>query len=428
MLIACCDNGESRLLRRNTMNNQGVVELPRRASAQPDRLHFLDGLRVVAIVMVFVVHVLHVFDGVGWHIKNAETSAALMPLVGFLAAWGMPFFFLIAGAGSWLALRRRTPRRFAGERLQRLLIPYVVGVLLLMPIMLFFEWRQRLQTGATTLLFPEYVISRPVDLSPRLFAWTGYHLWFLGFLFCFSMLALPLFVWLKGEHGSRLLSSLAHLCERRAGIVLLVLPLLVVELSLRPFFADEYGWADFCYFFCFYVAGFVLFADERFRVAIRRDWALILSLSVAAFTLLLAVYASGSFAAWGSDSGLPQFYLFWTIYVLDGWSWTLVMLFIGMRFLDITNRWLQYGQEASLPFYVLHQPVIIAVAFVVVQWDAGIALKMLLIALGSFACTIAIYEAIVKRLSPLRAMFGIKSPPMQRQQGDPSLAQNARSG
>jgi glucans biosynthesis protein C len=84
------------------------------------------------------------------------------------------------------------------------------------------------------------------------------------------------------------------------------------------------------------------------------------------------------------------------------------MLFIGMRFLDRCNRGLQYGQEAILPFFVIHQPVIIVVAFFVVQWSVGIGPKMLVIYVGSFLLSIGIVELIIKRVGALRVMFGMK--------------------
>jgi hypothetical protein len=85
------------------------------------------------------------------------------------------------------------------------------------------------------------------------------------------------------------------------------------------------------------------------------------------------------------------------------------MLFIGMRFLDLTNRWLRYGQEAALPFFVLHQPVIIVIAFFVVQLDASILIKLPVIVISSFLVTLGLYDFIVQRIQPLRLVFGMKS-------------------
>jgi peptidoglycan/LPS O-acetylase OafA/YrhL len=85
------------------------------------------------------------------------------------------------------------------------------------------------------------------------------------------------------------------------------------------------------------------------------------------------------------------------------------MWFVGMRFLDISNRWLRYGQEAIVPFYIFHQPVIVAISFYVVQWQVGVTLKMLVIFFGSLAGTLAIVELVARRVAPLRRLFGMKA-------------------
>jgi peptidoglycan/LPS O-acetylase OafA/YrhL len=36
------------------------------------RLHYLDWLRVLAILMVFLFHAVHPFDFGEWHVKNVE--------------------------------------------------------------------------------------------------------------------------------------------------------------------------------------------------------------------------------------------------------------------------------------------------------------------------------------------------------------------
>ena len=70
------------------------------------------------------------------------------------------------------------------------------------------------------------------------------------------------------------------------------------------------------------------------------------------------------------------YYLFWAIACIDAWCWSLTMLYVGMRFLDFSSRWTRYGQQAVVPFYLLHQPVIVAIAFYVVQWQTGVTVKV----------------------------------------------------
>ena len=70
----------------------------RDTGSTPDsaRLHYLDWLRVLAILMVFLFHAVHPFDSGDWQVKNADHSEILTIIRLILGIWGMPFFFLIA--------------------------------------------------------------------------------------------------------------------------------------------------------------------------------------------------------------------------------------------------------------------------------------------------------------------------------------------
>jgi glucan biosynthesis protein C len=386
---------------------------PERISGRSVRLHYLDWLRVLAILGVFLFHAVHPFDATDWHIKNAEQSIVVtLVFVVFLYPWGMPLFFLLSGAGSRFALRRRTGRQYAGERVKRLLIPFLIGSILLSPIQLYFEWTHKTQTGLFEGTLIEFLKSREVGLNPQVFGWTGYHLWFLGFLFAYSLIALPLFLWLKQDAGRRFIMWLGKLGERRGGLFLFIIPLVLVQLILRPFFLAEHHWADFFFTLIFFVSGYILYADDRFLQAIRRDWPFMLIAGILSTLFFFATAAAGVALEWMSTSGTPQFYLGWTVFCVNSWCWTIFVLYVGMRYLDFAghpgNRWLQYGQDMIMPFFLFHQPVIIIIAFYVVQWEAGILVKLLTVVLGSFVVSLGLYELLVRRIKPVQALFGMK--------------------
>jgi peptidoglycan/LPS O-acetylase OafA/YrhL len=374
----------------------------------PARLYYLDWLRVIALLGVFLFHAVHPFDLTAWHIKNAEQSMMITFLIAFMFPWGMPFFFLLAGAGSWFALRHRTARQFARERFYRLLLPYMGGSLLLMPVMLYFEWSHKIQTGLISLPFREFLLDRNVGFTPIWFGALGYHLWFLGFLFSFSLLTLPLCLWLKGKDGKSFVSSLALICQKRGAILLFILPLALIRLALHPIFPQEHSWADFFVQMSFYVFGTILFSNQGFLQAIRRDWWIYLTIGIAAAAAAMSIALSAGSLDVQSPPRTFLDYLFWLLISIDSWCWTLFFLFIGMRFLDFSNRWLENGQEAILPFFVFHQPVIILLAYYAVQWQVSLPVKLLFVVLGSLFVTLGIYEFLVRRLEPLRLVFGMK--------------------
>lgn len=381
-------------------------------TAKAARLYYLDWLRVIAILIVFLFHAVHPFDFWGWHVKNAEQSEILTIILTVFSLWGMPFFFLVAGSASWFALQRRTPSQYTRERFNRLLIPYIVGTILFWVPQIYFEWGNKIYLGTTTLAFPEYLIGvakffanlgfRPIWLA------FGNHLWFLSFLFAFALITLPLFLWLKREPGARLVAWLAGVSDHRGGIILFVLPFIAIRFYLHPFFPAEHDWSDFISQMSFFILGFILFADERFTRALRRDWWLLFGLGTLTVLGLIAMYAMNlPLFEWIATPTVPQFYLALLTVTVIAFAYSLTMLFVGMRFLDFTNQWLVYAQEAVLPFFILHQPVIIVIAFYVVQWQTGILPKLVTVVLSSFLVSVGLYEFIIRRIALLRAMFGM---------------------
>ena len=323
---------------------------------QPVRLHYLDSLRVLAVFMVFVFHAAKPFTAGDWHVMNAQTSTvASVFFMAFLAPWGMPFFFLLAGAGTWFALRKRTARQFAGERFRRLLVPFLVGSVLLTPLQAYFEWKfrdpgRRLRRAPTC---SSLIVERWGGWNPSLIDWVGYHLWFLGDLFAFSLIALPLLQWLKGASGRGVISRLAALCEHRGGILLFILPLLVAQLGLRPFSPNDHSWADFCYYLVFFLSGYLFCADERFVRAIRRDRWLVLAIGIAALLGMVAIFALGEAETWFWEPSEPGL-----LPDLGGGPHrclVLVALYVVRRHAlpGFQQQVAAYGQEAIVPFYVL---------------------------------------------------------------------------
>jgi glucan biosynthesis protein C len=394
--------------------SQGITSTPQESI----RLHYLDWLRVLAIFMVFLFHAVHPFDFGDWQIKNLEQSEIITIILTLLGLWGMPFFFLVAGAGSWFALERRTARQYISERFKRLLIPFIVGTALFSPIQMYLEWKNKFQNGLLSIPFQQYVDNEfqpfnPLTLhypgfTPGWFGF-GFHLWFLAFLFFFALITLPLFRWLKSEAGKRLVTRMANLSEKRGGILLFVIPLAVVQFILEPIFPKEHDWGDFILQMCFFIVGYVLYADPRFIRAIRRDWWLLLTLGMVIVLGLLGMYmAELPVLAWSETPYTLEFYFIFSVVTCVAVCFTLTMLFVGMRFLDFTNKWLRYAQEAVLPFFILHQPVIVVLAFFVVQWEASIAVKLPIVVLGSFVISLGLYEALIRHVGPMRALFGMK--------------------
>ena len=97
-----------------------------------NRLYYIDWLRVLAFGLLFVFHSMRFFDDFPWHLKNDLHHNIFNSLVLFTHTWRMPLIFIISGVGTNFALSSRG-KSFISDRVKRLVIPYILGIIILIP-------------------------------------------------------------------------------------------------------------------------------------------------------------------------------------------------------------------------------------------------------------------------------------------------------
>jgi peptidoglycan/LPS O-acetylase OafA/YrhL len=85
-----------------------------------------------------------------------------------------------------------------------------------------------------------------------------------------------------------------------------------------------------------------------------------------------------------------------------------VLLGYGHKYLNRESRALPYLNRAAFPVYILHQSVMMAVAYFVVQWALPVWGKYALIIVLTLGATMGLYEFAVRRFKPMRLLFGVK--------------------
>lgn len=110
-----------------------------RAAVNSERLHDIDWLRVIAVLLLIVFHSTRPFDFEPWHARNAESSRALALLGGLLSMWRLPLLFLVSGTGTCFALGHRSGWKYARDRFRRLVIPLVAGIFVVVPPQVYLE-------------------------------------------------------------------------------------------------------------------------------------------------------------------------------------------------------------------------------------------------------------------------------------------------
>jgi len=228
--------------------------------AKPSRRRELDVMGMVVVIGLVIFHSAQIFNYADFYVKNEppnmEHLSQLLATVfiAFAGLWGMPLMFLIAGIAIFYSLRKRTTAEFVGERFRRLFIPLVVGTILLVPIQVYIglkgnptydesygQFLLRFFNVRLSLDFPRFISGAPPD---ELFQ-TG-HLYFLNYLLAFTLLLLPLWLYLKRPEGQLKVSKLVTFLALPWAIFLLALPIAAIEAALGTEYAG--GWNRYAIF------------------------------------------------------------------------------------------------------------------------------------------------------------------------------------
>ena len=377
------------------------------------RYEFLDWLRVLAIFVLLFFHTGMLFVGWGWHITNAEIIPGLQLPMDLAHRLRMPLLFVIAGAGMWFALQRRSGQAFAGERTLRLLVPAIVGMFLIVPPQVFIE---RLADGDWHGGYLDFYVQRVLQFQPYPagdFSW--HHLWFIIYLFVYALLLLPLMLWWRKARPTL-----------RPGVWLLALalPLGINEALLRPIFPESHtlvnDWYIFIHYLLLTLYGFALASSPAIWdwLAQFRRKALLIALAITLGTLGLLEGGIVDRDTAG-DALLANAFT---------WSWLMVFLGFGRQYLSFGNRLLTWARDASYPIYILHQTVIIVIAYFVIAQPWAAWTKYWVVLGATLLVCVVLYEFVLRRFAVLRVAFGIKthSPPANSRGPDAS-ADRARA-
>jgi hypothetical protein len=364
------------------------------------RFHDIDWLRVIGMLLIFSFHNARFFNEEDWHVKNAQLDFGMTVYVAVLAQFIMPLFFILSSIAIYFALNRRTGQEFMRERVSRLLIPLVFGIFTHIPLQVYVERVTHGQFNGTFWEFIPHYFDGWYGFGGN-FAWMGLHLWYLLMLFLFSWLLLPVFQRIRA--AQEFTARLADFFSRSVMVYLFFIPIMLVEfivglspdtIGMRSFG----GWSPFTYLVIFFL-GYILATDERYRSAIERLRFFSLALSL----LLLAIGYSLEMA----DISIYSYFLA-PFRGLNTWAWLLTFLGFASRHLNFRDGFLNYANQAVLPFYILHQTVIVVVGFFIRDWQLAVFPKYLFLAAVSFTIIMLLYEFVVRRVAFLRLLFGMK--------------------
>lgn len=192
-------------------------------TSAPERLHALDALRGIALLLGIVLHAALSFVPASprfWFIQDTHPSLLLGLLSFAIHVFRMTTFFLMAGFFARMSFHRRGTWGFVRDRLQRIGLPLVIGwPIIFTPMSLIAIWASHFPNGGWSRSWPPVLPNFPLA-----------HLWFIYVLlelYVAMLLLRGVFVWLdvSGTLRTMLDRAFARIMRNPLAPLVLAIPI-----------------------------------------------------------------------------------------------------------------------------------------------------------------------------------------------------------
>ena len=394
-----------------------VVESP-----VTQRYFELDALRVIAFGVLIFYHIgmYYVLEW-GWHIKSDVQFPLLQDVMILTNQWRMSLLFLISAMVFTVVLRRaygqttsrwRVSLSLLGKRALRILIPLVFGMFVIVAPQVYVEWTV---SGALAMPFSEFYVAyiNPntdlfIDKQSVIGLLTWNHLWFLPYLFVYSAFILLFFPLIRfvEVRALRVLDSLALFS------VLVVTIMTAIWLELRVAYPTSHDllndWYSHAKYFFVMLVGIVVALRPALYAAIMRSRYVSLTIAIALYSVIILDRHDLLGPTGQLMESSPGFrVLVGVIVVLNHWAWLAAILGFGRKYLSNPSKVVSYLNKGVLPYYMVHQTIIVVAAFFLSSRVSSTLGEFILITLITVVGCALTYE-VAKRFLILRFLFGLK--------------------
>lgn len=350
------------------------------------RKDYIDNLKIFCILLLFPVHTAMIYNKFSQPFYiNGQSLSGVRFVINLIYPWWMTLLFTIAGISSAYALKKRTAKEYAKERVNKLLVPFCAGIFTIIPVQSYIADIFHNQYNGGYLEHYKIFFTKFTNLTGYDGGFTPGHMWFMLYLFIVSMIMLPIMTSYnkkKKIEGSKI--KLHH-----------ILSLFLIILIMRPLL-DIGGRSIGEALACFAIGFFVLSIDEVQELLERKSLLLscLFICTLCTYSLLIKYEIQGG--------------IVWDIeYPILLWLGIISLIGIAKKFLNNSNIVSRYLSSASFPIYYFHQSILVIVGYIVLKLTDLVIVQFLMIMTISFIGSLLCYE-ICRRFKLTCILFGIK--------------------
>lgn len=343
------------------------------------RRYDIDWLRVIAIGLLLIYHI-----GIGFQpwgvfiqfIQNDEPLNALWIPMSMLNIWRIPLLFFVSGMGVCFALRKRNWWQLMQERSKRILLPFLFGIIFVVPVHIFI-WQMYYKQDLVYTVHPV-------------------HLWFLGNIFIYVILLSPLFFYLKKNEQGRIYRWLQRLFSKPIGILLIISAFVLEAMIIRPETYETYSMTLHGFFMgmlAFLFGFLIIYSGENFwKTVLNLRW-LLISLALSLFLLRYFIF----------NLKAPDYLL-----PIESVLWIMAVFGFAYKYLNHPGKILSYLSPAAYPVYIIHMVFLYLGSYFIMPLGIPASLKFIIIIVLTFTGSFVFYEFVIRRISFVRPLFGLK--------------------
>lgn len=342
------------------------------------RRYDIDWLRVITIGLLLIYHIAIVFQPWGVFIGFIQSENSLESIwipMSMINIWRIPLLFFVSGMGVCFAIRKRNWKQLILERTQRIFVPFLFGMLFIVPIHL--------------LIWQQYY-NQDIIFAPH----QG-HLWFLKNIFIYVVLLSPIFFYLKNHKNGIVNRWLKKLFSNPLGLLLIVVAFMLEAVLANPEAYEMYAltWHGFFLGLLAFLFGFsfVLSGTTFWPTILKWRWLFI----ILALILFIIRYTQFELKA-------PNYLM-----AIESCMWVFAVFGFGYKYLNHPSKTLGYLSQGAYPIYIIHMIFLYLGSVLILPLEIPTISKFILVIAFTFIGCFALYE-LIRRVPFLRPLFGIK--------------------